>query len=105
MGYNRNDVFPSRYFKAVDFPQPRNLTIKEVEMLELKDPSGESKDRLVVRFDGEKKAMVLNGTNYDAIADMFGDETDGWLGKTVSLYSTTTRMGTKVVPCVRVRAA
>jgi len=103
--YTREDVSPSRWFKAADVTQPRNLTIKEVERIELKDPTGESKDKLVVRFENEKKSLVLNGVNYDAIADLYGDGTEGWSGKEIQLFQTSTRMGNKSVPCVRVRVA
>jgi hypothetical protein len=102
---NRETVFPSRYFKAANLPQPRNLTIVAAKMEELKTPDGgETQNRLVLHFHDEAKRLVMNVTNYDMLADMFGDETESWVGKTVQLYADKTRFGNKIVPCVRVRA-
>jgi hypothetical protein len=54
---NREDVFPSRYFKAANLPQPRNLTIVAAKMEEMKPPEGgETQNRLVLHFHDEGKA-------------------------------------------------
>jgi hypothetical protein len=37
------------------------------------------------------------------LADLFGGETEDWIGKVIQLYADKTRFGHKVVPCVRVR--
>ena len=47
--------------------------------------------------------MPLNMTNFDAVADICGDDTEDWPGKEIELYPTTTRMGGEIVDCVRVR--
>jgi hypothetical protein len=73
-------------------------------MEELKTPDGETQNRLVLHFHNEEKRLVVNVTNYDMLADMFGDETENRIGKTVQLYADKTRFGNKIVPCVRVRA-
>jgi hypothetical protein len=35
--------------------------------------------------------MVLNATNYDRLAEKFGDETDDWGGKDLVLFTELTR--------------
>jgi len=46
---------------------------------------------------------VLNKTNIRVLAGAFGDNTDGWVNKTVVVYPTTTEMAGKTVPCLRIR--
>ena len=57
----------------------------------------------VVTFKGRKKSLVMNRTNYDAVADLHGEETNDWPGKTIELYPTRTSMGGKTMDCIRVR--
>jgi hypothetical protein len=45
----------------------------------------------------------LNMTNFDAVADICGDDTEFWPGQKIELYPTTTQMGGKTVDCVRIR--
>jgi hypothetical protein len=55
-------------------------------MEDLKDMSGKTTSKLVVTFKGRKKALVMNRTNYDAVADLHGEETNNWPGKFIELY-------------------
>jgi hypothetical protein len=79
------------------------LKIVAAKVETLKLPHGESEEKLTLTFEGEKKKLVINRTNFDVLAEALGDDTDDWLGETVQLYAEKTRFGAKVVPCVRVR--
>jgi hypothetical protein len=70
---------------------------------DLKTMDGKTNSKLVVTFKGRKKALVVNRTNYDAVADLHGEETDGWPGKSIELYPSRTSMGGKTMDCIRVR--
>lgn len=87
--------------KARDF----TLEIESVGSQNLKTkqtPKG--KRKAVVRFKGAKKGFVANSTNCEAIAGMYGDDVDKWVGRLVTLYATTCDVGPKRgVPCIRVR--
>ncbi len=43
--------------------------------------------KLEVHFPGSEKALLLNATNAKALADMFGDDTDAWTGKSFEMFS------------------
>ncbi len=101
---HRNQLFPSKYWKADDLPKPLDVTIEGSSLEKLNNPNGNVDEKLVIRFAGQAKKLVCNMTNYDAIADLHGEETEGWPGKAVQLYADTTKVGSKRVPCVRVRA-
>jgi hypothetical protein len=101
----RDDLFPSRYFKASDLGGTSlDLAIKSATVETLKDMQGGAADKLVLAFVGQKKALVVNRTNYDALAEVFGEETEDWPGKRITLFPDTTRVGGKSIACVRVRA-
>jgi hypothetical protein len=52
----------------------------------------------------QKKALPLNATNWDTIAEICGEDTDDWPGGRIELYADKARMGGKTVDCIRVRA-
>ena len=55
-------------------------------------------------FKGAKKTLPLNLTNWDAVADITGeDDSDKWPGHAIELYPTTTAMKGKPVACIRIR--
>jgi hypothetical protein len=100
----RDDLFPSKYLKASDLNgKPAVVQIEDAAVEPLKTLDGKTNEKLVLTLKGYRKAFVLNVTNFDAIAAIHGDETDEWPGKTIELYPTTTSMGGKTMPCIRVR--
>jgi hypothetical protein len=101
----KDDLWPSKYLKASDFPEPRALTIKRARLETLRNKDGED-EKLVVYFEGEKRGFVLSAkVNFNSFVDITGeDDSDEWPGHTVVLYATTTLMEGKEVACVRVRA-
>jgi hypothetical protein len=40
----------------------------------------------IVRFADDDRKLILNAINARTIAKLYGDETDGWIGKTVTLF-------------------
>jgi hypothetical protein len=71
---------------------------------EINGDKGKEK-KLVARFVGKEKGLVLNRTNADSIAEIAGSEdTDDWAGQTIVLFPDTTKFGGKTVDCVRIRA-
>ena len=95
-----NAAFPSDFIKAADL-QGREVTVT-MASVELKDVgSGEMKPTLY--FAGKEKGLVLNKTNANAISQMYGDQTEAWNGRQVTLFPTQTDFQGKIVPCIRVK--
>lgn len=65
--------------------------------------SNKKKKSPLVYFDGKEKALVCNHTNGATIAQMYGPKTEGWIGKSITLFPSTTHSPKGVVPCIRVR--
>lgn len=80
-------MFPSRFIRAADLDgRPYTLTISGVQMEDLERDDGSERSAATVTFKEAKRQLVLNRTNALCIAAMFGDDTDGWLGKRITLY-------------------
>jgi len=101
----RDDVFPSKYLKASDLNgKPIVVTIDSAPLEVLKNPEGKEQSKVVLYFRGAKKALPLNVSNWDTVAEICGEDTDDWPGGRIELYATKTQMGGKMVECIRVRA-
>ena len=99
----RNELFPAKWVNAADvIDKPVVVKIARVTREILRGPNG-NQDKGVVHFVGAAKALVLNVTNYNSIADIYGDETEKWPGCRIELYADKTPMDGKMVDCVRVR--
>ena len=100
---NINDAFAS-YLKSADLMgKPIRVTISSFIM---EDVGTEQKPerKPVIYFQGRAKGMVLNKTNSNMIAELFGPETDDWTGQIIELYVARVDFGGKLVDAIRVRA-
>lgn len=97
-----SEMYPSKYIKAADLPQPRTLQIQIVQM----ELIGQDKDnKPVLYFAGEPKGLVMNKTIASQIAFITrNDDTDRWRGAWVELYQDMTQYKGQPIQCVRVRA-
>lgn len=97
---NVHDMFPSKYVACGDL-QGMDVLVRIVR-IEMEDVSnGDLKP--IVYFVGMKKGLVLNRTNAKRIASQHGPETNGWIGKEITLYPSETEFKGETVPCIRVR--
>jgi hypothetical protein len=97
-----NTLFPSRYLKVGDFSTPKTLTIGPVIKEKMRDSDGVETEKPVLYFVEFSKGLVLNRTNGDTLAKLFGDESDDWKGKRVSLISVKVSAFGKVTDALRV---
>ena len=95
-------AFPSKYLEAADVPTDAVVTIRR---LSIEEVGQDKKPRPIVFFDGVAKGMCLNKTNANTIAAIYGFETDGWIGKPITVYATETEFQGTMKPCLRVRSA
>lgn len=93
-------VSEGRSIKAEDLQgHARKLTIESYETVTF-----DGADKIVLKFVGAKKGLVLNVTNANRLVINFdSDEIDDWIGKDVTIYPTTTEYNGKQVACIRVK--
>jgi hypothetical protein len=101
----RDQAFPSKYLKEADLKgRPVTLEITAAPDETLTGYDGKRQVKTVLYFKNTKKKLPLNRTNWNAVADVTGEEdSDSWSGHKVELYPSTTEMNGKVVPCIRIR--
>jgi len=97
---NRAELYPSRFLKHADLKGRPCVVV--IEDLTLEDID-EEKQKPVLHFKNRQKGLVLNATNFDMIADSYGDESDSWIGQPVELYPTRVPFKGKQVDAIRVR--
>ena len=99
-------LFKGEYISAAEFGDRRpTMTIAKVELCKLEQEDGRQKDKGIIRFRETDRGWVLNRTNAECIAAMFGRETNDWVGKRVTLFSTPVKFGGKTEPGIRVKGS
>ncbi len=97
---NLDQMYPSKWLKAGDLQgQTIPVIISRVMMEDVGDEAGKP----VAYFQGKEKGLVLNKTNAMSIGLVHGQETDGWVGKTIELFPAVVMFQGQNVPCIRVR--
>lgn len=99
-----SELYPSSILKAQDVTDAGGempLTIKDIQVKEFDGDNG--KERKPVIYFVEDKQMVCNKTNGNIIAKMFGDDTDGWIGKQITLVVKDVDFAGKSTPAIRVK--
>ena len=100
---NINNAFPSKYLKSGDI-EDADLILTITEVVQETVGQGEdAESKPIVYFAETEKGMVLNKTNANAIAGMYGPETDGWAGKRIALFATEVDFAGKQTLALRVR--
>src|SRR5689334_19103229 len=85
---NVQALFPSKFVAASDLMgQDVNVVICRVQQ----EPVGADEEiRPTIYLEGYQKGMVLNRTNAKRIAGLYGQDTDNWIGRPVTLYPSET---------------
>ena len=97
---NINQTFPSKWIKASDLQgRTFKLTIHDVTLEQFQDGT----QKPAVWFVGREKAMILNKTNAETIAAMYGEETDTWKGRELEVFSMKVQGPNGIVDGIRVR--
>lgn len=98
-----NILFPSKYVKAADLNgKPVTLTISHL-IVEKMGHGAEEEKKPVLYFAKATKGLVLNRTNGMIIGALYGDETDDWKGKRITIYPTKVRAFGSMQDAIRVR--
>jgi len=97
-----SEAYPSSFLKADDL-QGRDViaTISSVE-LETIGQGADKEMKLVIGFKGKEKKLVCNKTNAGTIGQLYGDETDDWIGKQVILTARDVEYQGKTTLAIRV---
>ena len=82
---NVKDMMSGNFFGGADLVTPRVLTIAGSEIKEF-GQSDKLEKKVVLKFYEATESLSLNKTRLRALADAYGVETDGWVGKKVMIF-------------------
>ena len=98
------DALPGRYLTGDDLDGDVTVIIERVVMEPFRDPRTREETRKpVMYFQRAKRGLIVNRTNWRAVADLYGDESDNWTRKRITLTSTMVDAYGKQTRAVRVR--
>lgn len=103
-----SEFFPSKYLKAEEIADmvPLTVTIKTVaaETLKSRDKGNNQEEiKPVAYFEELEKGLVLNKTNWYAIAALHGDDSDEWGGKQIALIVMDVDSFGDIVSAIRIK--
>jgi hypothetical protein len=96
-----NELCPAPHLEAADLNgKDVVLTIEKVGFNNV----GQAQVKKgIVYFSDADRGLVLNRTNTKRIIGIYGNETDSWVGKKITLYPSEADFQGNTVPCIRVR--
>ena len=100
---NINNAFPIRWIKSGDLGDGDMVVTVKSCSVETVGQGENAEDKPVLYFEESEKGMVLNVTNANTIAGLYGPETDGWIGKRIALFATEVDFAGKQTLAIRVR--
>lgn len=98
-------MFPSEFLSFVDLKgRSVAVTIESLNIDELRTQAGKMR-KVVARLAGKDKKFVMNKTNCQRIAEVYGTQAKAWIGKVIVIKPDKDRFGNKMVDCIRVDVA
>ena len=99
-----SDCFPSPFLRAEDFTQDEDVIIQSVEMTTMKSKDGKTEEKVLMKFRGLDAGLIVNKTNWNAVAKQHGDESESWVGKKITLTVMYVEFGADLVSAIRVKS-
>lgn len=94
-------AFPSNYLASHDLEgRDVTMTISEVKEEEV---GRKREEKLVIYFEENDKGVVLNKTNAKVLSDLYGDETDEWIGERITLFEKEVEFAGDMVTAIRMK--
>lgn len=87
------------------------VTLEQVESMKIGDDDGngkgKTKDRIIVYFRESRspRGWLLNRTNAECIKELWGRETNEWIGHKLTLCVRQVRVGPKMEPGIRIKGS
>lgn len=104
------DIYKTNLFRFVKGDmlkdRPAVLTIDTVKVTEMPNlRTGEVEEKYLLTFKESPKPLILNTTNANKLAKMFGRDTDAWAGQVVELFAEELKAFGKLHNAARIREA
>jgi hypothetical protein len=103
---NYKSLVGKPYLSAEDLPENTDIPviIAKAEREEAYNKKTREKEPIgVIAFQGKDLRLILNVTNATSIKNLYGAETDNWIGQPIIIYRTTARLGRDTVAAIRIK--
>lgn len=100
---NYLSFFPGKYLRASDIEGDTPVTISKWKPEDIQNQEGRTEKHVILSFPELERGLVLNKTNGDAIAALYGPDMDQWIGKKICLVVRDVEAFGKLVPAIRIR--
>jgi hypothetical protein len=100
--YDFNQLYGGKYLKADDLPE-EGVQVMKITAYSV-DEVGKTKEvKCVLSFAETDKQLILNKTNANTLAELYGKDWAGWVGKRIALYQTPVDFQGKTTMAVRIK--
>lgn len=102
---NANEIYPSRFLNGSNIGELelKPLTIEKTEVEKL-GSEGNQKNKLILTLKETDKLLALNKTNTATLVKKFGEETENWKGKTITIVKVQVNYQNQIRDSLQVRA-
>lgn len=95
-------MFPSEYLKAVDLGSHQPIVTIDSFKVETLGQGENQEKKPVISFQGKEKTLVCNKTNWNTLIDLYGSETNDWIGKRIKLLALPVEFKGKMSMAIRI---
>lgn len=101
MGIKVSDIYGSAFLNADDVvAEPKTCEIMAVRTHTFSEGNGVVRDKIVLHLDGFEKEYACGPQYADMISDWWGNDTDKWLGKKITLHLGKKPFGNRMVDAI-----
>jgi len=100
--------FQSEYLSALDLGTAEpTVCMERFTLAKVADPeTGSQRQRLIAWFQGKTKGMIVNKTNALCLIAMFkSKDTDGWVGKSITLHVQEVKHKGEMMQAIRIKGS
>lgn len=99
---NAHEAYPSKFLKASDLGTHQPIVKVSSVKVESLGQGEDQEDKPVIYFEGKEKGLVCNKTNWNTMIELFGGETDDWVGHKVKILATEVAFKGKMTMAIRI---
>ena len=96
-----DQIFPSRWLKPSDLGS--TARVATISKIDFELVGMEKENKAVLSFQNSTKRLILNKTNAQTLANLYGREVLGWVGKKVILFAAEVQFRGTTTLAVRIK--
>lgn len=97
-----NRSYAGQYITPVEIDHPIKVKITSLttEIIRPWQKGRKPEEKLILRFEGKERGMVINKTNFKKLANAFGWDPEEWVGQEITIETVEVEAGGRVVDSI-----